>query len=53
MNGRIIFQRNGDPPHSTRELTEFLNTHFLQNWIERFGSLKQTALEIFNILLWK
>ena len=34
---RMYFQHDGAPPHSSREIRNFLNSHFLGRWIGRCG----------------
>ena len=34
---RIILQQDGAPPHSTRQVTEFLNNEYPGRWIGRLG----------------
>ena len=35
--GRVYFQHDGVPPHSSREVRNFLNYHFPGRWIGRGG----------------
>ena len=35
---RIYFQHDGDPPHSSREVTNFLKGRFTGPWIGRGGA---------------
>ena len=39
QSARIFFQQNGGPPHSSREVKDFLNSHFSQRWIGRGGPI--------------
>ena len=39
-NAEIIFQHDGAPPHSTAEVTNFLNNAFPGSWIGRYGPFK-------------
>lgn len=56
VNGEIIFQHDGAPPHSARDISDFLNEAFPNGWIGRHGSYKWPArspdLSILDFFLW-
>lgn len=37
---RLFFQHDGAPPHNSRIVTEWLNNHYGERWIGRFGPVR-------------
>ncbi|RZC38231.1 DDE 3 domain containing protein [Asbolus verrucosus] len=57
INGKIIFQQDGAPPHKNQEITRLLNIQFPNEWIGRFGPLKWPArspnLNLLDFFYWE